>query len=115
METAIFQDLEESKLSAVIVSESENSPKLDYLVDGIVTLSLSHLEDRTVRSVVVNKLRGFRLHTQRALFSLDGARLPLLLRLHFRLAMIILLNLIFLTPVIIPTTSIRPVTSFFVL
>src|SRR5947199_9028749 len=48
MEAAIFQDLEESKLSAVIVSESENSPKLDYLVDGIVTLSLSHLEDRTV-------------------------------------------------------------------
>src|SRR4029077_18027265 len=55
METAIFQDLDESKLSAVIVSESENSPMLDYLVDGIVTLSLSHLEDRTVRSVVVNK------------------------------------------------------------
>src|SRR2546422_11592172 len=72
METAIFQDLEESKLSAVIVSESENSPKLDYLVDGIVTLSLSHMEDRTVRSVIVNKLRGFRLHRQGALISLDG-------------------------------------------
>jgi len=63
LETAIFQDLDASKLSAVIVSESENSPKLDYLVDGIVTLSLSDLEDRTVRSVVVNKLRRFRLHT----------------------------------------------------
>ncbi|TMI32871.1 AAA family ATPase, partial [Candidatus Bathyarchaeota archaeon] len=83
METAIFQDLEESKLSAVIVSESENSPKLDYLVDGIVTLSLSHLEDRTVRSVVVNKLRGFRLHTQRALFSLDGGKFTLLPRVEF--------------------------------
>src|SRR2546421_2713961 len=83
MESAIFQDLEESKLSAVIVSESENSPKLDYLVDGIVTLSLSHLEDRTVRSVVVNKLRGFRLHTQRALFSLDGGKFTLLPRVEF--------------------------------
>ena len=83
METAIFQDLEESKLSAVIVSESENSPKLDYLVDGIVTLSLSHLEDVPVRSVVVNKLRGFRLHTQGALFSLDGGKFTLLPRVEF--------------------------------
>src|SRR5438445_10875886 len=54
METAIFQDLEESKLSAVIVSESENSPKLDYLVDGIVTLSLSHLEDKIMMNIGVN-------------------------------------------------------------
>ena len=83
METAIFQDLDESKLSAVIVSESENSRTLDYLVDGIVTLSLSHLEDRTVRSVVVNKLRGFRLHTQGALFSLDGGKFSLLPRVEF--------------------------------
>src|SRR3989475_9593775 len=84
METAIFQDLEESKLSAVIVSESENSPQLDYLVDGIVTLPLSHLEDRTVRSVVVNKLRGFRLQTQGALFSLDGGKFTLLRRVEFQ-------------------------------
>jgi KaiC/GvpD/RAD55 family RecA-like ATPase len=83
METAIFQDLEESKLSAVIVSESETSPKLDYLVDGIVTLSISHLEDRAVRSVVVNKLRGFRLQTQGALFSLDGGKFTLLPRVEF--------------------------------
>jgi KaiC/GvpD/RAD55 family RecA-like ATPase len=83
LETAIFQDLEESKLTAVIVSESENSPKLDYLVDGIVTLSLSRLEDRTVRSVVVNKLRGFRLHTQGALFSLDGGKFALLPRSEY--------------------------------
>jgi hypothetical protein len=75
--------LEESKLSAVIVSESENSPKLDYLVDGIVTLSLSHVEDRTVRSVIVNKLRGFRLQTQRALFTLDGGKFALLPRVEF--------------------------------
>jgi KaiC/GvpD/RAD55 family RecA-like ATPase len=83
METAIFQDLEESKLSAVIVGESENSPKLDYLVDGIVTLSLSHLEDRPVRSVIVNKLRGFRLQTQRALFSLDAGKIVLLPRVEY--------------------------------
>jgi KaiC/GvpD/RAD55 family RecA-like ATPase len=83
METAIFQDLEESKLSAVIVSESENSPKLDYLVDGIVTLSLSRLEDRTVRSVIVSKLRGFRLNTQGALFSLDGGKFTLLPRVEY--------------------------------
>jgi KaiC/GvpD/RAD55 family RecA-like ATPase len=83
METAIFQDLEESKLSAAIVSESEHSPKLDYLVDGIVTLSLSLLEERPVRSVVVHKLRGFRLHTQGALFSLDGGKFNLLPRVEF--------------------------------
>src|SRR5947209_3611133 len=83
LESAIFLELDESKLSAVIVSESEDSPQLDYLVDGIVTLSLSHLEDRTVRSVVVNKLRGFRLHTQGALFSLDGGKFALLPRVEY--------------------------------
>jgi len=77
------RELDESKLSAVIVSESENSPQLDYLVDGIVTLSLSHLEDRTVRSVVVNKLRGFRLPRQGALFSLDAGKFTLLPRVEF--------------------------------
>ena len=83
LESAIFLELDESKLSAVIVSESEDSPQLDYLVDGIVTLSLSHLEDRTVRSVVVNKLRGFRLQTQGALFSLDAGKFTLLPRVEF--------------------------------
>src|SRR2546422_1905129 len=84
LESAIFLELDESKLSAIIVSDSENSPQLDYLVDGIVTLPLSHLEDRTVRSVVVNKLRGFRLQTQGALFSLDGGKFTLLRRVEFQ-------------------------------
>ncbi|TMI32939.1 AAA family ATPase [Candidatus Bathyarchaeota archaeon] len=81
--SAVFLELDESKLSAVIVSESEDSPQLDYLVDGIVTLSLSRLEGRTVRGVVVNKLRGFRLQTQGALFSLDAGKFTLLPRVEF--------------------------------
>lgn len=83
LSSAIFLQLDESKMSAIIVSESENSPELGYLVDGIVTLSLSRLEDRTLRSIVVNKLRGIRLHTQGALFSLDAGKFTLLPRVEY--------------------------------
>src|SRR5881296_1593538 len=47
------------------------------------TAIFQDLEDRTVRSVVVNKLRGFRLHTQGALFSLDGGKFTLLPRVEY--------------------------------
>ena len=85
LESAIFSDLDDSKLSAVLVSEGEWAPGLTHLVDGIATLSLSRLEDRVVRSIVVDKLRGFRLQRQGVLFSLDKGRFTPLPRIGFHI------------------------------
>src|SRR5438128_9957474 len=74
LESAIFSELEDSKLSAVLVTEGEPDPSLTYLADGITTLSMSRLEGRVVRSMMVDKLRGFRLRRQGALFTLDRGR-----------------------------------------
>jgi len=85
LESAIFSELDDSKLSAVLVSEGEPAPSLTYLADGITTLSMSRLEGRVVRSMTVDKLRGFRLRRQGALFTLDRGRFTPLPRVGFHL------------------------------
>jgi KaiC/GvpD/RAD55 family RecA-like ATPase len=80
MESAIFSELDESGVSVLIVNEGKIGG-LDYLVDGIVTLGQFEVDERKLRLLEVNKLRGFRVSTPRILFSLDNARftqLPLL-------------------------------------
>src|SRR3989475_11640765 len=74
LESAIFSEFDDSKLGAVLVSEGERAPNLTHLVDGITTLSMSRLEGRVGRSIMVDKLRGFRLRRQGALFTLDRGR-----------------------------------------
>src|SRR3989442_3848127 len=85
LESAIFSELDDSKLGAVLVSEGERAPGLTHLVDGITTLSMSRLEGRVVRSIMVDKLRGFRLRRQGAVFTLDGGRFTPLPRVGFHL------------------------------
>src|SRR3989442_4484186 len=85
LESAIFSELDDSKLGAVLVSEGERASNLTHLVDGITTLSMSRLEGRVVRSIMVDKLRGFRLRRQGALFTLDRGRFTPLPRVGFHL------------------------------
>jgi hypothetical protein len=85
LESAIFSELDDSKLGAVLVSEGERASNLTHLVDGITTLSMSRLEGRVVRSIMVDKLRGFRLRRQGALFTLDRGRFTPLPRVEFHL------------------------------
>src|SRR3989442_14509115 len=85
LESAVFSELDDSKLGAVLVREGERAPGLTHLVDGITTLSMSRLEGRVVRSMMVDKLRGFRLRRQGALFTLDRGRFTPLPRVGFHL------------------------------
>src|SRR5438132_490075 len=75
----ILNCLDESKVSVVIVVEdSKKAGDLGYLVDGIVTLDQSELDGRRVRTIAINKLRGFSVPTKRGIFSLDKARFTIL-------------------------------------
>jgi hypothetical protein len=65
------------------VSEGGRVGDLPNLVDGIVTLSSSELDGRRLRTIVVNKLRGLRVKSDRALFSLDKGKFNLLANTKF--------------------------------
>lgn len=78
LESAILSELEESKMSVVIITEGGKTGDLGHLVDGIVTLSSGEMEGRTSRSFTVNKLRGFRVPLNRGLFSLENGRFSIL-------------------------------------
>ncbi|HVH15321.1 MAG TPA: gas vesicle protein GvpD P-loop domain-containing protein [Candidatus Angelobacter sp.] len=79
LESAVLSELDESKVSVVIVVEdSRKAGDLGYLVDGIVTLDQSELDGRRVRTIAMNKLRGFSVPTKRGIFSLDKARFTIL-------------------------------------
>jgi KaiC/GvpD/RAD55 family RecA-like ATPase len=79
LESALLSELDESKVSIVIVVEdSKKARDLGYLVDGIITLDQSELDGRRVRTIAMNKLRGFSVPTKRGIFSLDKARFTIL-------------------------------------
>src|SRR6267143_2325171 len=78
IESAILSDPDDSSVGVVLVSEGGRLGDLPNLVDGIVTLSSSELDGRRLRPIIVNKLRGLRVESERALFSLDKGKFNLL-------------------------------------
>ena len=83
IESAILSDPDDNRVGVVLVSESGRVGELPNLVDGIVTLSSSELDGRRMRTIVVNKLRGLRVKSDRALFSLDKGKYSLLANTKF--------------------------------
>jgi KaiC/GvpD/RAD55 family RecA-like ATPase len=78
LESAVLSELEDSKLTLVLITEGNRVGDLGHLVDGIATLSSSEIEGRVTRTFSVNKLRGHRLLINHGLFSLDGGRFTFL-------------------------------------
>jgi len=83
IESAILSDPDDNRVGVVLVSEGGRVGDLPNLVDGIVTLSSSELDGRRMRTIVVNKLRGLRVKSDRALFSLDKGKFNLLANTKF--------------------------------
>ncbi len=78
LESALLSELDEGRISIVVVTETEKHDHLDYLVDGIASLSQSELEGRRTRLLELKKLRGFKVSTLRGLFTLEGGRFTFL-------------------------------------
>jgi len=74
LETAILSELDQTKVSVILVSENGEADRLGYLVDGVVTLEQNKLDRRRMRALEVEKLRGFRVGNQHFPFSLEGGR-----------------------------------------
>ena len=56
----------------IFTSEEPAQTTLDYIVDGIMTLSDGYFEGRRIREIEINKLRGVKIHKKRRVFTLDG-------------------------------------------
>jgi GvpD gas vesicle protein len=78
LESSLLSELDESGISVVIIMETEKHDHLNYLVDGIASLSQSEMEGRRTRLLELKKLRGFEVSTLRGLFTLDKGRFTLL-------------------------------------
>ncbi len=78
LETAVLSELDQTKVSVILVSEAEKADSLGYLVDGVVTLEQSRLDRRRMRALEVNKLRGFRVEGQLFPFTLEEGRFTFL-------------------------------------
>ena len=78
LESSLLSELDESGISVVIIMETEKHDHLNYLVDGIASLSQSEVEGRRTRLLELKKLRGFEVSTLRGLFTLDRGRFTLL-------------------------------------
>src|SRR6266516_96694 len=83
IESAILSDPDDNRVGVVLVSEGGRVGDLPNLVDGIVTLSSSEMDGRRLRTIVINKLRGLRVKSDRALFSLDRGKFKLLPNTQF--------------------------------
>ena len=78
LETVILSELDQTKVSAILVSEAERVDSLGYLVDGVVTLEQNKMDGRRMRSFEIDKLRGFRVQDQHFPFSLEKGRFTFL-------------------------------------
>ncbi len=76
--------VENTNTNIVLVVEHADHSQIDYLVDGVVSLSSKVVEDRAVRELTIQKLRGCSLERQRHLYTLAGGRLTSFLPTNFR-------------------------------
>ncbi len=63
-----------ARANLVVISESAEEDKLDYLCDGLVTLKMEPFNGRIFRKMVISKLRGTRISHPEHTFSLEGGK-----------------------------------------
>ena len=76
--------VENTNTNLVLVVEHADLAQIDYLVDGVLQLSSKVFEDRQVRELTIQKLRGCSLDRPRHLYTLAGGRLTSLLPTNFQ-------------------------------
>ena len=67
--------VEGSKQNVVYVLEGSGETRLDYLGDGVLSLSSTEHEGRRLRVMTIEKLRGQQVEQHKYLYTLDGGRL----------------------------------------
>ena len=74
LETSMLDIARKTKTDLVLISEYTGEKRLDYLVDGILRFEKEWINDKIVRRVFVDKMRGFQVTSSNYLFTLEGGK-----------------------------------------
>jgi len=69
-ETILTEIVRQMNIKLIIISEQVESSFLDYIVDGIVTLHDNELDNRVLREIEINKIRGIERRQRHYSYSL---------------------------------------------
>ena len=73
----ILFNLLKKGINLIIVMENKESTKMDYMVDGVIDLLKQDREERIIRIMNLEKLRGVEMKKKMYLFSTKGKKLTL--------------------------------------
>lgn len=74
LETSMLDIARKTKTHLLLISEYAGEKRLDYLVDGILRLEKEQIDDRIVRKVFIDKLRGFQVPRNNYPYTLEGGK-----------------------------------------
>ncbi|MFB0563074.1 MAG: RAD55 family ATPase [Candidatus Lokiarchaeia archaeon] len=74
LESDILEMAEKVKANVIFVSELSGESKVDYFVDGTIRLEKEFVNDRLVRKLYIEKVRGTRIDNPMYLFTLKDGR-----------------------------------------
>ena len=74
LETSMLDIARKTKTHLILISEYTGEKRLDYLVDAILRLEKEEIDDRIIRKVFIDKLRGFQVPCNNYPFTLEGGK-----------------------------------------
>lgn len=74
LETALVSMASKEKVNFILISEKSGSTMLDYIVDGIVTLTREIVNNCLMRKLYLEKIKGVEIGNPVVLFTLKNAR-----------------------------------------
>jgi len=72
MQKAVLNHFRKRNINLVMVAEGEREGRMDYLVDGIVSLTMERDLGRTLRLFKIRKIRGAEIEFPEYIFTLEG-------------------------------------------
>ena len=74
LENSMLDIARKTKTHLLLISEYTGEKKLDYLVDAILRLEKEQVDDKMVRRVFIDKLRGSQIHNSNYSFTLEAGK-----------------------------------------
>ena len=74
LENIMLDIARKTKTHLVLITEYTDEKKLDYLADGILRLEKEQIDDKIVRRVFIDKLRGFQVPHSNYPFTLEAGK-----------------------------------------
>ena len=71
MEKAVIELCKETQTNLILVGENPEETRLDFLMDGVVELEQTKVENRRLRIIHLTKLRGILVHQPQYIFTLQ--------------------------------------------